>query len=791
MSIHEEVSIAPMPARAPSLPRSVHGLLLALAVAGLAGAGQARGADPPPPGPLDRPFADLALIDPSAGPGAASDSESAAAGPDEPPLLLTLDTVDVPAGSVTIALRDRAVGWEPVASQTVALADPGDGTETPWLVGLGNGRFVILATSHDQGQTAALRVKITPNTDGPIDLGPMTRLAIAVDDAGAIDVDGDGSVELVVASAMTTRGGDVCQSSTIGVHDGTSLGQRNQFAVPGMRLAGGALGEWDGQAGGDLLAYAYGNCPAGPDAAQRLGVVVLRLSDGVPTVAISPEDPGNSATLPGVPLAADLDGDGRDEVVIRDGGALVVVEPARGWTRTEIARGDVLPLAAVGPRDTTEDGVIVWAEGAEGRGIVSVAIATVTRTAGGALGVTSERLDLASVAPLRRARVRAAILDGAAVQGTPQVWAGEVDRDGCLEILAPLFTAECAGTDEQTIEPGAAWLATRPIVAFDARNSRELLVASTVEWNPAIGAPRVATPVAVGATGAWRHGPSSRFALSEVRAADAAYFNRFPTPRPTIERAPVRTQGTDFPGFTGARVLVRVTGALPGDPPPAEAPSLDAFLTDPPASGEHILVARIAVPAGAESGRDGSFVHVALADVELPDGGPAERWTVTIAQLNDWGEVAGPVRGTITLDSTGPSLAVETPFLSLPWPFEATVHGRSEPRVEIRGATAGPVESDRRGRFELRTQLAPWPQSIELTAVDESGNTTTKQFSLVGGVDYRAFPWAAIVAVVLLLGAILSAGRGSRAIREVETMPDSEPLPEIEELPTAGEWPRV
>jgi hypothetical protein len=164
---------------------------------------------------------------------------------------------------------------------------------------------------------------------------------------------------------------------------------------------------------------------------------------------------------------------------------------------------------------------------------------------------------------------------------------------------------------------------------------------------------------------------------------------------------------------------------------------------------------------------------------------------VTIAQLNDWGEVAGPVRGTITLDSTGPSLAVETPFLNLPWPFEATVHGRSEPRVEIRGATAGPVESDRRGRFELRTQLAPWPQSIELTAVDESGNTTTKQFSLVGGVDYRAFPWAAIVAVVLLLGAILSAGRGSRAIREVETMPDSEPLPEIEELPTAGEWPRV
>jgi hypothetical protein len=767
------------------MKRSVPGLLIALAVTMLAGAGQARAADPPPPGPLDRPFADLALVDQGLESGGAESGEREA-----PPLLLTLDTVDLPEGSVTIALRERAVGWQPVASETVALTEPGNGSETPWLVDLGSGRFVILAVAHEQRQTAARWVRITPGAQDPIDVGPATRFGLAVDDAGAIDVDGDGAVELVVASATTTRGGDVCQSSTISVRDGASLGQRAQFTVPEIRLAGGALGEWDSQTGGDLLAYAYGNCPAGPDTAQRLGVVVLRLADGTESRTILPEDPGSSATLPGVPLATDLDGDGRDEVVIRDGGTLVVLEPARGWSRTEIARGDVLPLAAVSPRGGA-DGVIVWVEGVGDEQDAAVAMTSLTRDADGSLGATTERLDLATVAPLRRTRALAAMRDAAVAEAMPQPWIGDIDGDGCLEILGPLFFVECAGNDVRSIGPGAAWLATRPIVAFDARDSRELLVASTVEWDPATGGPLAATPVAVAQRGAWRHGPSSRFALSEVRAADAAYFNRFPTPRPTIERAPVRTQGTDFPGFTGARILVRATGANLDDPPPPDAPSLEAFLTTPPASGERVSVERIAVPAGAESGRDGSFVHVSLADIEPPDGGPAQRWTVTIAQLNDWGEVAGPIRGTITLDSTGPSLTLEAPFLSLPWPFEATLHGRSEPRVEIRGATGGPVESDRRGRFEVRTQLAPWPQSLELTAIDESGIATTREFSLVGGVDYRAFPWATIVAVVLLLGAILSASRGSQAVRDVETRPDSEPSPEIEELPSAGEWPRA
>jgi hypothetical protein len=279
--------------------------------------------------------------------------------------------------------------------------------------------------------------------------------------------------------------------------------------------------------------------------------------------------------------------------------------------------------------------------------------------------------------------------------------------------------------------------------------------------------------------------------LSEVRAADAVYFGEFPVPRPTIERGPVQAQATDLPGFTGVRVLVRATAIDPDAPPNHDAPTLDAFLHDPVAPRERIGVARIPVPPGAESGRDGSFVRLDLGDVESPDGLSPSRWIVTVAQINDWGEIAGPVRQTIELDADGPSLVIEVPFLSAPWPFEATIHGRSEPQITVFGGTAGPVTADRRGRFELRTQLAPWPQTLELAAVDETGNRTTKRFTVVGGVDYRSFPWAAILAVALLLGAILSAGRGLPRTREVEMMPDAEPLPEIEELSTAEEWPRA
>ena len=60
--------------------------------------------------------------------------------------------------------------------------------------------------------------------------------------------------------------------------------------------------------------------------------------------------------------------------------------------------------------------------------------------------------------------------------------------------------------------------------------------------------------------------------------------------------------------------------------------------------------------------------------------------------------------------------------------------------------------------FTVVTRLAPWPQTIRLTATDVSGNTSIGEFSVVGGVDYRQFPWAVISAT--LSSAVVGAARG-------------------------------
>jgi hypothetical protein len=100
---------------------------------------------------------------------------------------------------------------------------------------------------------------------------------------------------------------------------------------------------------------------------------------------------------------------------------------------------------------------------------------------------------------------------------------------------------------------------------------------------------------------------------------------------------------------------------------------------------------------------------------------------------------------------------------------------------------------DDRGRFQVETRLAPWPQTLRLTATDASGNASTTEFSVIGGVDYRRFPWALITAIVLLA---IVAARGLRAAGRrmdgVEATPwstgllDDASRPEIEDLPAGG-----
>jgi hypothetical protein len=277
--------------------------------------------------------------------------------------------------------------------------------------------------------------------------------------------------------------------------------------------------------------------------------------------------------------------------------------------------------------------------------------------------------------------------------------------------------------------------------------------------------------------------------ISETRASDVVYFQDFPVPRTTIEPTTGRDGMTTMPGFTGTRMFVTVQPLTDDEDGSTTVPGMrDAFVA-PTSSDAVARIARVPVPPGNEFGRDGAYTMLSLGDIKVAGATSTGRWGVQVVAINDWGEVGEPVVGTVTRDITGPTLNLETPFTNPVWPFLTDLSGRTEPgsKVSVDGAT---IDVDQRGRFTVVTRLAPWPQDIRLSATDDSGNTSNADFSIVGGVDYRQFPWALIVALTLL-GIV--AARGLRAAGRrpggFEATPwslgtlDADAMPEIEELP--------
>jgi hypothetical protein len=139
-----------------------------------------------------------------------------------------------------------------------------------------------------------------------------------------------------------------------------------------------------------------------------------------------------------------------------------------------------------------------------------------------------------------------------------------------------------------------------------------------------------------------------------------------------------------------------------------------------------------------------------IGDVRLPDGQETTRWGIQVVPINDWGEWGRPFARLITHDTVAPTIALDEPFTSPIWPFVAKIDGRSEPGTTVRVDGIGDVKVDARGGFTIKAPLAPWPQPFRVTVIDPAGNQTVGTFSIVGGVDYRRFPWPGIIAVGLL-----------------------------------------
>lgn len=764
----------PAPHRSP-VARLVILSALVFPVAGLGTPARAAIVPSDSPNRLDQPVVDVALLDRS--------------GPDDSPRLLVVDAVEPEPGVRRLSILRRDSAWGAVSE--MALDVEASGLD-PWLVRLGSTRFALLAAG---GPGSDRTIVIGLQTDagpGRLELGETGRaeLTAPITDAGAADVDGDGTVELVLAVARTIREGGTCQGSTVWVLDGSSLATRAIHSVPGRRLAGGVIGQWDDVGGEDLLAYAYDNCPARPDTASEASLIALRLRDGESILDRPDLAPITSSPLP--PIRLDLDGAGTHEALAMIGDGLAVLDPSADWRPTGLDSVQGYPVVAADRAEPGDQGVrVAWIQLGQEAG---PATTLVRRDPSGA--IETRGLDRLVDSDVEISRLQSGIREvlAAGRRQTPASgWIGATSDEGCLDLLLPGAMLVCG---KPVMRAGAAWNGTRPLTVVLDGPDRRLLIAAGLELDGEVPLVRTPSPWATGPPGWWRHGPSGPFALAELSAGDATYYREFPVPRSSIERTTAPDATTAVPGFTGVRLFVKVAALNPEVPDPADVVTLDAFIAEPASAGGAIDVLRIPVPPGVEAGREGGFARVSLGGVTLADGSRADRWSVAVVPINDWGEIGSVVASIVIRDAIGPSLVIEPPFTSPVWPFTASIPGAAEPRSSVTVAGVGPVDLDRRGQFTIQTPLAPWPQTLLVTATDASGNVTRREVSVVGGVDYRRFPWATIVAAALLVAVVASGiigdrwrrvvGRSGQTPMRTTFTRDAGPIAEIEDLPPGG-----
>jgi hypothetical protein len=724
-------------------------------------------ADPAPAdaNPLETPMGDLAVLPPAGG-----------GSQDSTPDLLVLEASPADQAAARLAVLRRTDAWERIALTELALHR--DGLDDRWLIGLDDRRFVLVATSSSSTPGTGLTVLVTFDVredSGRPAVVEVDRMVydFAVEHAAPVDVDASGTSEIVLGLRPSFDSSGSCGRSPIYVLDSVTLGVRRGIELPG-RIGAGAIGRWDDTPGEDLLAFASPDCPPGGSGGARLMVVGLR--DGTEsTLAAMAQDVDSYPA----PLRVRLDDGLRDRAIVWTSAGLALVDGVGGGLDL-VAQGRLLPLVAAPDGADRQAIHMAWIDD-------TGLHAQVVGPGGDGMEVRT-RTDLSIAEPdaERWELLYQATVNDIGRQGLPSAWLGDVTEPGCPDLILPGAIMPCGAAE---LRPGAAWTATRPIAAMPLEGRRGLIVAAGLGWDPRIGTPATPSPWVAGPEGRWRAGPSTPFALSEIRATDVAYFAEFPVPTATIDRTATGEGSTLLPGFTGTRLFVSVTPLAEDEEGPDVAPSRLAGFSEGPGRDGMIGTVRVPVPPGNESGRDGSFTSLPLSGVRSGNE-PSKRWSVRVLPINDWGEVGFPVVGTVARDAVAPTLDMEIPFTTSVWPYLARIPGRAEPGSTITLEGVGEMPIDDRGRFHVETRLAPWPQTLRLTATDAAGNASTAEFSVIGGVDYRRFPWALIVALSLLavvaVRGLAAAGRRAGAVEaspwSLGTMDDAA-RPEIEELP--------
>ena len=738
----------------------------------LIGSEPAVGAEPVvSPNPLERPMADLAIL--------------ASPDPSATPMLLVLEAESPSRKVARLAMLRRDAAWNAAASAEIDLG--AEDLTARWLVRLDEGRFALIATTPQSAPGTGRAVVVSLAVDAQARAARIEELNRqefdrAIEDSGAADVDGFGSPELLLGMRPSVSL-ESCGTSTLVVVDGSIAAVRRSIEIPGPRGAG-VLGRFDDVPGSDLLMHSSAGCPPGGDFQTSLRVI--RLADGTQSRPMGGVRRDFVTSLP-PPLVLDVDGSAPDEVLATGEAGLMVFDPSRAWRATLVADGSSVPLVA-GPTGRPDvPGVRVAILDANGARLVT---GRLERRKEGI--VWTGRSDLAgeTMVSLRWSILSGAIEAAGTHQMVPNAWIGDPFATGCPDIVIPGAILPCGRNDPR---PGPAWLATRPVAAIPIGDRRAVLAAVGLEWTIESGLPASPTPAAAGPIGWWRHGPSAPFALAELRPEALADVDAVPRPAATTIETTAAADGiARLSGSPGTRFFAAIVPMAVGDEP--GLPSTDALLAlrTRPESGGSRSVVRLPMPEGDEPGRAESFASLDVGHLRVPGDQTAYGWSIRVVPVNDLGEWGQPTTGSMIHDDAPPTLTLEEPFTSAIWPSLTNLVGRSDPGSTVRVDGVGEVDVDESGGFTIRTQLAPWPQPFRVTATDPAGNQTVASFSVVGGVDYRRFPWPGILTVALLALVTwrgLFGGRRARANGAWVMRPTMSPqdddaqLPVIEELP--------
>jgi hypothetical protein len=774
------VSRRPSPVTArPSRPRRASVIAAVLLGAGLIAGpgGPARAAGTDASTVIDRTFIDAAFVD---RPG------------NETPDLLTIALDESTFGLVHIALLRRETAWTIQAQVAADLSASFDGG-TPWLVQLGPGSFEIIAGTNDQG-TVVTHVQVAA---GALAVDPPTVLALSTTDAGAADVTGDGAPDLVLAGYLGAGTTD-CPPAALAAISGqdSTLAFLHPLQLPGVtnkvRLAGAALGEWDDVPGIDLLANVFETCVSVLDNVEPHHLTVIRLNDGaVVADHLTPVPEMLTASpWPSKPLVLDVDGDGRNEALIATEAGLQIVDPSDGFRSVPIPGLRAVPIAA---RSTPgAPGMSVsWLDSTGDASHESFGTARVVRV-DGRIQVAQRSVQPFPEGSASDARDAALSLENAAYSQQP-LYAplGDIDADGCADIVIPLAWIGC-GSEPR---PGPSWLATRPLGLVGPSSDRRVLVAAGLDWFPySGGGGSVPSPAAAAPAGAWRSGASGRFVLVEVPLSAITSGSSIAVGQPQIGRTASQDGVIELRWPPGTHLLVRaapVTETIPATHSSSLTTRAGFLHTDVPDGEFSGLV--IPDDSGGAGGTPSStsWRFDLLGNVRTPEGASVESWIVTAAALDATGALSDPVQASASIDRVAPSASLDAPPLSLPWPFGTSLHGRTEAGASVSLPGASPVVVGPDGAFELPTQLAPWPQAIEVSVTDPAGNVGLAHVTAMGGADLQGVPWPAIGALLVLIGAGLSSVRGVRRRRPTvggvnpvnpTAAPDGDHVAVIEEL---------